>query len=108
MVGLLLGTERVVLVTSPEAARQVMVDDAAVFIKKGTAFFPGSSLAGNGLLVSDGDIWRRQRRLSNPAFRKSAIENYATAMVGSTQALLDNTWASGEPCSYPCLPPPPC
>ncbi|CAI5976927.1 unnamed protein product [Closterium sp. NIES-65] len=47
----------------------------------GTAFFPGSSLTGNGLLVSDGEVWKRQRRLSNAAFRKAAIQSYATAMA---------------------------
>lgn len=47
-----------------------MIERADVFIKEGTAFFPGSALAGNGLLVSDGEVWKRQRRLSNPAFRK--------------------------------------
>ena len=50
------------------------------FTKKGTAFFPSSRLAGDGLLVTDGDVWRSQRRLSNPAFRKAAVETYATAM----------------------------
>lgn len=52
---------------------QVLVGQPDVFVKAGTAFFPGSSLTGNGLLVSDGPEWRRQRRLSNPAFRKAAV-----------------------------------
>lgn len=46
-------------------------------LQEGTAFFPNSSLAGNGLLVSDGAIWRRQRQLSNPAFRTAAVKAYA-------------------------------
>lgn len=46
-------------------------------IQEGTAFFPNSSLAGNGLLVSDGAVWRRQRQLSNPAFRTAAVQAYA-------------------------------
>ena len=45
-------------------------------LQEGTAFFPGSRLAGNGLLVSDGVLWQRQRQLSNPAFRKSAVDSY--------------------------------
>lgn len=45
--------------------------------QEGTAFFPGSQLAGQGLLVSDGDTWRRQRQLANPAFRRSAVASYA-------------------------------
>jgi cytochrome P450 len=59
----------------------------------GTAFFPGSSLAGNGLLVSDGDVWKRQRRLSNPAFRKAAIETYA-----KVSALCSESFAHSENC----------
>jgi cytochrome P450 len=86
--GLLLGGERVVLVSDPAAARQVLIDNAAVFVKEGTAFFPGSALTGNGLLVSDGDVWRRQRRLSNPAFRRAAVEGYAAQMVAETSRLL--------------------
>ena len=54
-----------------------LCDGFASMPQEGTAFFPGSSLAGNGLLVSDGATWQRQRQLSNPAFRKSAIETYA-------------------------------
>ncbi|KAL6746717.1 cytochrome P450 [Haematococcus lacustris] len=95
VVGLLLGGERVVLVADPGCAKQVLVEKAEVFVKKGTAFFPGSSLAGNGLLVSDGEVWRRQRRLANPAFRRSAVEAYAAAMQGATAAMLRNQWAEG-------------
>lgn len=43
-----------------------------------------SSLAGEGLLVSDGDVWRRQRRLSNPAFRKAAVDGARPANPRST------------------------
>jgi Cytochrome P450 len=68
-----LGGERVILVSDPTAVQQIVVDDAHIWIKEGTAFFPGSSLAGNGLLVSDGDTWRRQRRMTNPAFRQKAV-----------------------------------
>ena len=45
-------------------------------MQEGTAFFPGSRLAGQGLLVSDGALWQRQRQLSNPAFRRAAVETY--------------------------------
>lgn len=94
-VGLVLGGQRVVLVAHPAAARQVLVDRADVFVKEGTAFFPGSSLAGNGLLVSDGNVWRRQRQLANPAFRKVAVEGYAKAMSSAAQRFVSQRWAGG-------------
>ena len=75
LASLVLGGERVVLVSDPVATRQIVVDDAATWVKEGTAFFPGSALAGQGLLVSDGALWRRQRRLSNPAFRQAAVRS---------------------------------
>ena len=81
VVGLSLAGERVVLVSDPKVAADVMIDRAGLFVKEGTAFFPGSSLAGEGLLVSDGESWARQRRLSNPAFRAAAVDAYATAMA---------------------------
>lgn len=55
-------------------------------------FPPGSSLTGNGLLVSDGEVHKRQRRLSNPAFRRAAVEAYAAAMVSAAQRLLGSRW----------------
>lgn len=48
-VGMVLGGQRVVLVAEADAARDVLIERAnTVFVKEGTAFFPGSSLAGNG------------------------------------------------------------
>ena len=61
--GLRLAGENVILVSKPSVAKQVLIDDEASFTKKGTAFFPSSRLAGDGLLVTDGDVWRSQRRL---------------------------------------------
>mmetsp|Transcript_22474 Transcript_22474/g.62331 ORF Transcript_22474/g.62331 Transcript_22474/m.62331 type:complete len:545 (+) Transcript_22474:187-1821(+) len=95
-VGLQLGGERCVLLSDPALIAKVVVEDAAKFVKEGTAFFPGSSLAGNGLLVSDGDTWKRQRQLSNPAFRRSAVKSYARAMQAATERMASTKWG-GEP-----------
>ena len=97
VVGITLGGERAVLVADPNAAKTVLIDAPNVYIKSGTAFFPGSSLAGNGLLVSDGEIWRRQRQLATPAFRRVAVERYASAMVDCTMKTLlkGSRWRQG-------------
>eukprot|EP00850_Spirogloea_muscicola_P005228 SM000023S07684 [mRNA] locus=s23:873359:877755:- [translate_table: standard] len=94
-VGIKLAGEPVVVVSDPDLAKDILVTKADIFVKAGTAFFPGSSLAGNGLLVSDGETWRRQRRLANPAFRKSAVDTYAAAMVDATERLLNSNWNRG-------------
>jgi len=96
VVGVSLAGERAVIITDPQAAKTVLVDEPAAWVKAGTAFFPGSSLAGNGLLVSDGPIWRRQRQLATPAFRRAAVERYGASMVACTaNALRSKRWRDG-------------
>lgn len=90
-----LAGQDVVLVASPSAVEEVLISKSDSFQKKGTAFFPGSSLAGEGLLVSDGEVWARQRRLSNPAFRQAAVGAYADAMASVTRGFLQRRWCRG-------------
>ena len=80
------------LVSRPEWAEAVLITGSESYTKRGTAFFPGSSLAGEGLLVSDGEVWQRQRRLATPAFRAAAVASYAAAMGAAAEELLTHTW----------------
>jgi cytochrome P450 len=48
-------------------------------------------LLGNGLLVSEGDFWQRQRRLTQPVFHQQRIDSYGAVMVDYTQRRLQ-TW----------------
>ena len=102
------------LVADPVVAKQIVQDEAHKWVKEGTAFFPGSSLAGNGLLVSDGAIWRRQRRLSNPAFRRASVRDRLCAgrsrrlPLPHHQALVGKTLHSSRfihCCACTCLAP---
>jgi cytochrome P450 len=52
-----------------------------------------SSLLGNGLVNSEGDFWRRQRKLAAPAFQRKHIDAYADTMVACTNAWLDKLGA---------------
>jgi cytochrome P450 len=52
-------------------------------------------LVGNGLLTSEGEEWKRQRRLSNPAFHRERVATYATTMVDYAKRLSAN-WQAGE------------
>src|SRR5262249_50604348 len=52
---------------------------------------------GDGLLMSEGELWRRQRRLMQPAFAPKRIEGYGTAMVEHTRRMLGN-WSDGRTC----------
>jgi len=52
-------------------------------------------LVGNGLLTSEGEEWKRQRRLTSPAFHRQRIAAYADTMVDYTKRLTGN-WREDE------------
>jgi cytochrome P450 len=52
-------------------------------------------LVGNGLVTSEGDFWRRQRRLAQPAFQRQRISSYGDIMVEYAQRAIAK-WQDGE------------
>ena len=52
-------------------------------------------LVGNGLVTSEGDFWRRQRRLAQPAFHRQRISSYGDVMVQYAERAIDK-WQDGE------------
>jgi cytochrome P450 len=50
---------------------------------------------GDGLVNSDGDFWRRQRKLVQPAFHSRRIADYAKVMVDDTLRYVC-TWQPGQ------------
>lgn len=52
-------------------------------------------MTGNGLLFSEGEFWRRQRRLVQPGFHRDRIAEYSQVIVRLTQQMLA-PWQSGE------------
>ena len=52
-------------------------------------------LVGNGLLTSEGDFWRRQRRLAQPAFHRQRISGYGDVMVDYAERIAAK-WGDGE------------
>ncbi len=49
--------------------------------RKGPGFERVKMLLGNGLIVSDGDIWRRSRTMIQPAFSRQNVHRLMTVMV---------------------------
>jgi cytochrome P450 len=86
---------RVYLLENPEHIHQVLVKQARSFHK--SPFYRSilGKFLGNGLLVSDGEYWQRQRRLTQPAFHTSRISAYADTMVEYTQRTLA-AWHDGQ------------
>jgi len=51
---------------------------------KGPGFERVKMLLGNGLIVSDGDVWRRSRTMIQPAFSRQNVHRLTTVMVACT------------------------
>ena len=51
---------------------------------KGPGFERVKMLLGNGLIVSDGDVWRRSRTMIQPAFSRQNLHRLMTVMVECT------------------------
>jgi len=84
-----------VTLNAPELIRQVMVEQASVFPKSlalRMAFFP---LAGKGLFTSEGDLWKRQRKLMSPMFHPAVVRGYAETMSAVIARYLDG-WKDGD------------
>lgn len=86
--------EYVFLLTEPEDIKHVLVDNNKNYIKsRGVQIL--KRVLGDGLLTAEGDFWRRQRRLIQPAFHRNRIAAYATVMVDYTDRHLAD-WRHGE------------
>jgi cytochrome P450 len=80
----------------PDDVEYVLVTNPKNFIKSMTLrsnFF--QRLVGNGLLTSQGEEWKRARRLSQPAFHRERIATYANTMVDYTRRLTSQWQAGG-------------
>lgn len=94
MVQIHVGSLPIILVTHPTNVEEVLRGKHRSFVKdRGTRLL--SSVLGQGLVTSEGDFWRRQRRLATPAFQTEAVQKYSTLMVERTLRHLAQ-WRPGQ------------
>ncbi len=89
-----LGPERAVLLTHPDHIRDVLVTHHRQFTKARRGDVSKQFL-GEGLLNSESDVHRRQRRLVQPAFHRQRLSTYAAVMTEYTARLRDH-WRDGD------------
>jgi cytochrome P450 len=61
------------LVSEPDLVKSLLVDHRAGFIKN-TRYSDMQRVLGQGLLLSEGNVWRRQRVSTQPSFRPGALD----------------------------------
>ena len=82
------------LVNRPDCIESVLVTQNNNF-EKSKDYRALRRVLGNGLLTSEGEFWRRQRKLVQPAFHQVRIAAYAEVMVSYTERMLAS-WKDGE------------
>jgi len=88
------GPKHVVFANHPDLVEEILVNQNRKFIKHYRLRQTKRTL-GQGLLTSEGEFWRGQRRLAQPAFHRERIAAYARLMVDYTERML-RSWTDGQ------------
>jgi cytochrome P450 len=87
---------RMLLISRPDLIEEVLVTQARHFIKHfGLRMY--QPILGDGLVTSEGALWRRQRKLSAPAFQPARLARYAGDMAASAERMLDEWQSAAAP-----------
>lgn len=89
----LLGSLRMFLISHPDDVEYVLQKNQRNYIVKRPSLHL-TAMMGNGLTLSNGDLWLRQRRLMQPAFHRQKIEGLA-AITARRIAETIAQWGSG-------------
>lgn len=89
-----LGPQEAVFLNHPDYVKEVLVTNHQNFMK-GLALQRAKRLLGEGLLTSEGEFHRRQRRLAQPGFHRALITSYAAVMVKYAVRMRAG-WREGE------------
>jgi cytochrome P450 len=89
-----MGTRRALVLSAPDLIREVFVHESKHFVR-GITGAPLRWLIGEGLLLSEGDVWRRQRRDISPLFARDHAAHWLPSIEGAGEALLSH-WRVGE------------
>lgn len=81
------GTD-VYVISAPDYAEHVLLRNWQNY-PKGQAIKRIALLLGNGLMVSKGDLWTRQRRMMQPAFNRSALRSLTGVITAANAGLLE-------------------
>jgi cytochrome P450 len=88
------GGLEIFILSNPEDIREILVVQHAHF-HKGQGVEMTGRMLGQGLLTSEGEFHKRQRRLIQPAFHRQYIASYARTMVEEATRMA-SSWRDGS------------
>jgi len=80
-----LAGRRVYLISHPTAVKYVLQDNNRNYSK---GYHQAKPLMGEGLVTSEGEFWRSQRRLIQPSFNRQQIAHYTQTMTQATEEFI--------------------
>ncbi len=83
------------MLSRPEHAEHVLAQNQDNYVKAFT-YRPLRALIGNGLLTSEGEVWRRHRKVIQPLFTRRDARNFAPVMTDAARRMLKNWDARPE------------
>ena len=75
------------MVNKPEYIEHVLLTNQQNYVKSQLARTLLGPLLGNGLLLSEGAFWRRQRAIAAPAFQPKRIAGFLETMIAEAEAM---------------------
>ncbi|HEY3043361.1 MAG TPA: cytochrome P450 [Vicinamibacterales bacterium] len=83
------------VITDPRYAHHVLVRNWQNYVK-GQIIKRVGFLLGNGIMVSEGELWKKQRRMVQTAFHRNSIGALTTLMTTANAALLEKWQRAAE------------
>eukprot|EP01104_Vermistella_antarctica_P016100 TRINITY_DN5420_c0_g1_i1.p1 TRINITY_DN5420_c0_g1~~TRINITY_DN5420_c0_g1_i1.p1 ORF type:complete len:590 (-),score=86.03 TRINITY_DN5420_c0_g1_i1:91-1860(-) len=80
--------KKITTCADPEAIRDVFVKQSSKFVRIGSDSVHLQEFLGSGLLFSEGEQWKRHRKLIGPAFRFDYISGLCSAMTRVSNTLI--------------------
>jgi hypothetical protein len=77
------------VISNPEGVRHVLVDNHANYTK-GIGIERVRILLGNGIMASEGETWRRQRKMVQPAFHRDIISSMLSDVTDANLRLRES------------------
>jgi cytochrome P450 len=87
--------KRIYFVNDAEFVKRILLDNLANYPKSATYRNNLRPFLGEGMLISEGDFWKRQRRLAQPAFHLRRLKALAAAMAQCAGRMAQG-WRHGE------------
>lgn len=89
-------TAKAYVLGTPKLAHHVLVANVKNYAKQTRGYEMLRLVLGNGLVTSEGDFWKRQRRIAQPAFHRERLAGFGRVMARAAKEMLDG-WQEGAP-----------